>query len=59
MLFMHGGHTNRVSDFSFNKNDPWVMVSAAEDNLIQVWRASRQLVEKLPPGVMRKEVEST
>ena len=24
MLFMHGGHTNRVSDFSWNKNDPWV-----------------------------------
>jgi histone-binding protein RBBP4 len=59
MLFMHGGHTNRVSDFSFNRSDPWVMVSAAEDNLIQVWRASRQLVEKLPPGVMRKEVETT
>lgn len=56
MLFMHGGHTNRVSDFSWNKNDPWVMVSAAEDNLIQVWRASRQLVEKLPPGVQRREV---
>lgn len=59
MLFMHGGHTNRVSDFSWNRNDPWVMVSAAEDNLIQVWRASRQLVEKFPPGVQRREVEST
>lgn len=58
MLFMHGGHTNRVSDFSFNRNDPWVMISAAEDNLIQVWRASRKLVEMSPPGVMRKEVET-
>lgn len=59
MLFMHGGHTSRVSDFSWNKNDPWVMASAGEDNLIQVWRASRQLVEKLPPGVQRREVEET
>lgn len=56
MLFMHGGHTNRVSDFSWNLNDPWVMVSAAEDNLIQCWRASRKLVEVLPPGVKRREV---
>lgn len=24
MLFMHGGHTNRVSDFTWNRNDPWV-----------------------------------
>nr|POE87562.1 histone acetyltransferase type b subunit 2 [Quercus suber] len=59
MLFMHGGHTNRVSDFSWNKNDPWVMCSAAEDNLIQVWRASRHLVEKLPPGVNRREVSES
>ncbi|EMC93920.1 hypothetical protein BAUCODRAFT_36375 [Baudoinia panamericana UAMH 10762] len=59
MLFMHGGHTNRVSDFTWNKNDPWVMCSAAEDNLIQVWRASRHLVEKLPPGVRRREVSES
>ncbi|KAK0287335.1 Histone acetyltransferase type B subunit 2 [Friedmanniomyces endolithicus] len=59
MLFMHGGHTNRVSDFSWNRNDPWVMCSAAEDNLVQVWRASRHLVEKLPPGVQRREVSES
>lgn len=34
---MHGGHTNRISDFSFNKNDPYLMLSAAEDNLVHVW----------------------
>ncbi|KAK4501992.1 hypothetical protein PRZ48_007803 [Zasmidium cellare] len=56
MLFMHGGHTNRVSDFSWNKNDPWVMCSTSEDNLIQIWRASRRLVESAPPGVKRREV---
>ncbi|RMY59576.1 hypothetical protein D0863_11895 [Hortaea werneckii] len=59
MLFMHGGHTNRVSDFTWNRNDPWVMCSAAEDNLIQVWRASRHLVERLPPGVARREVSES
>ncbi|GAB7351082.1 hypothetical protein MBLNU459_g1555t2 [Dothideomycetes sp. NU459] len=53
MLFMHGGHTSRVSDFSWNMNDPWVMCSVAEDNLIQCWRASRHLVESLPPAAMR------
>lgn len=56
MLFMHGGHTNRVSDFSWNNNDSWVMCSAAEDNLIQIWRASRHLVEKMPQNVQRREV---
>jgi histone-binding protein RBBP4 len=38
LLFMHGGHTNRVSDIAWNPNDPWVMTSAAEDNIIQVWQ---------------------
>ncbi|EME43658.1 hypothetical protein DOTSEDRAFT_72875 [Dothistroma septosporum NZE10] len=56
MLFMHGGHTNRVSDFSWNRNDPWVMCSAGEDNLIQIWRASRHLVETPPTAVPRREV---
>jgi len=53
---MHGGHTARVSDFSWNLNDPWVMCSVAEDNLIQCWRASRALVETLPPGIEHREV---
>ena len=41
LLFMHGGHTNRVSDISWNPCDPWVMCSAAEDNIIQVWQPVR------------------
>ena len=59
MLFMHGGHTNRVSDFTWNLNDPWVMCSAADDNLIQIWRASRHLVEKVPTDVLRREVSES
>jgi histone-binding protein RBBP4 len=45
LLFIHGGHTNRISDFSWNQNDPWVVCSAAEDNLIQVWKPARGVLE--------------
>ncbi|KAI8814597.1 WD40-repeat-containing domain protein [Cladochytrium replicatum] len=38
LLFVHGGHTNRISDFSWNKNMPWVICSVAEDNICQVWQ---------------------
>ena len=41
---MHGGHTNCVSDFAWNPNDPWVMVSAAEDNLIQCWKVASTII---------------
>lgn len=57
LLFMHGGHTNRISDFSWNKNDPWVVCSAAEDNLIQVWRVADAIVGKELEDVPTDELE--
>lgn len=54
---MHGGHTNRISDFSFNLNDPWLMCSAAEDNLIQIWKTAKSLIGKDTADVPVQEVE--
>jgi histone-binding protein RBBP4 len=54
---MHGGHCNHVSDFSWNPNDPWVVCSAAEDNLIQVWRISDGIVGKDAESVDNEELE--
>lgn len=56
-LFMHGGHTNRISDFSWNLNDPWVLCSAAEDNLIQVWKVANAIVGKDADDVPMEELE--
>lgn len=39
LLFIHGGHTSKVSDFSWNANDDWVVASVAEDNILQVGSA--------------------
>jgi WD40 repeat protein len=36
LLFIHGGHTSKISDFSWNPNDPWVICSVSEDNIMQV-----------------------
>ncbi|RUS21863.1 putative histone-binding protein Caf1 [Endogone sp. FLAS-F59071] len=38
LLFVHGGHTNKISDFSWNPVEPWVFASTAEDNIVQVWQ---------------------
>ena len=57
-LFMHGGHTNRISDFSWNPNDPWVVCSAAEDNLIQVWKVASAIVGKDVDDVPVEELEA-
>lgn len=42
LLFLHGGHTNTVSDFAFNPLEPWEIASVAEDNVIQLWQISRE-----------------
>ncbi|KAK7966336.1 Histone acetyltransferase type B subunit 2 [Apiospora hydei] len=46
LLFMHGGHTNHLADFSWNLNDPWLVASAAEDNMLQVWKVAESIVGK-------------
>ncbi|KAF2462787.1 WD40 repeat-like protein [Lindgomyces ingoldianus] len=56
LLFMHGGFTNRICDFSWNKNDPWVMLAAAEDNQLHIFRPARTLVEPLKKNVNNGEV---
>ncbi|VEL22015.1 unnamed protein product, partial [Protopolystoma xenopodis] len=38
LLFIHGGHTAKISDFSWNPNDAWVICSVSEDNILQVWQ---------------------
>ncbi|XP_076275026.1 histone-binding protein RBBP4-like isoform X2 [Rhynchophorus ferrugineus] len=38
LLFSHRGHTANISDFSWNRNEPWVICSVSEDNIMQVWQ---------------------
>jgi hypothetical protein len=38
---VHGGHTAKISDFSWNFNDDWVLASVAEDNILQVCSPQR------------------
>ena len=44
LLFVHGGHTDKVSDFSWNQNDPWVIASVADNNIVQVWQMTDELL---------------
>ena len=43
LLFMHGGHTAKISDFSWNAQHPWVCASVSEDNVLQVWEMAEEL----------------
>lgn len=43
LLFSHGGHKAKISDFSWNKYQPWVMASVGEDNTVQVWQMAESI----------------
>lgn len=40
LIFVHGGHTAKISDFSWNKNRPFTMASVSEGHIMQVWNMS-------------------
>ena len=55
-LFLHGGHTAEIPDFTWRSNEPRVLCSVSEDNVIRVW----QVVENVnngedPDGSMHPE----
>jgi len=43
LLFVHGGHTAYVNDFSWDNNEPWMICSVADDNVLQVWKISEDI----------------
>ena len=46
LVFIHGGHTARISDIAWNLNERLTLASVAEDNILQVWQiASENLNE--------------
>ncbi|KAK6916726.1 Histone-binding protein RBBP4, N-terminal [Dillenia turbinata] len=45
LFFTHGGHRAKISDFSWNKNAPWVISSVAEDNTLQIWQIAESIYD--------------
>jgi len=45
LVFIHGGHTDKIADFSWNPNDDWVVASVADDNVLQIWQMAQNIVQ--------------
>ncbi|KAK7541198.1 WD40-repeat-containing domain protein [Phyllosticta citribraziliensis] len=56
LLFIHGGFTNSVTDFSWNRNDPWFMLATAEDNQLQIFRPARTIVQAPQKKVTNRDI---
>ena len=47
LLFVHGGHTSKINDISWNQNEDLVMASVADDNVLQVWQIVRNRCNRI------------
>jgi histone-binding protein RBBP4 len=45
LLFLHGGHTSKVSDFAWNAKSEWTIASVSEDNVLQVWKPCEEVYQ--------------
>ncbi|XP_053398300.1 histone-binding protein RBBP4 [Mercenaria mercenaria] len=57
--FIHGGHTAKISDFSWNPNEPWVICSVSEDNIMQVWQMAENIYNDEEPDAPAGDLEQT
>ena len=45
LLFIHGGHTESVSDVAWNPHLPWVLASVSNDNHLHIFKPAENIVE--------------
>eukprot|EP00871_Galdieria_phlegrea_P003349 jgi/Galph1/4014/GphlegSOOS_G2705.1 len=57
LLFVHGGHTAVVQDFSWNPNEPFVISSVADDNILQIWSMAQHIYEDTDDEKMETELK--
>jgi len=57
LLFIHGGHTAKISDFSWNPNEAWIICSVSEDNIMQVWQMAENIYNDEEGEVNANELE--
>jgi len=43
LLFIHGGHSEKISDLSWNTMQDWVIASVSDDNILQIWRMGQNI----------------
>lgn len=55
--FIHGGHTAKISDFSWNPNEPWVVCSVSEDNIMQIWQMAENIYNEDDADTAANELE--
>lgn len=46
LFLMHAGHTSAITDISFNPHIPWTLATAADDNIVHLWKVNKKLTDE-------------
>lgn len=57
LMFVHGGHTAKVNDLSWSPTAKWHIATTAEDNILQIWEASRHIRAVAETDVSSQDLE--
>ena len=57
LLFVHGGHSSKVSDITWCESADWTLASTEENNLLQIWSPSSNIVEGGDEGSDAEQIE--
>ncbi|KAN0064497.1 Histone acetyltransferase type B subunit 2 [Thecaphora frezii] len=57
LIFVHGGHTSRPTDLAWSPHLEWSLTSAAEDNIVMVWRPSKSVVDVGDEEIAHEDLE--
>ena len=57
LLFAHGGHTDKISDFNWNDSDDMVIASVSEDNMLMIWKVADGLFDDEGDSVSDGDLE--
>ncbi|SCP06098.1 chromatin assembly factor 1 P55 subunit, putative [Plasmodium ovale] len=57
LIFIHGGHSSNILDFSLNSSYSMMISSISEDNTLHIWQPSRQAYEDASDTYDDTEVE--
>lgn len=44
LIFIHGGHTDKLCDISWNPHEPFLMASVAENNVLHLWKMGDHVI---------------
>jgi histone-binding protein RBBP4 len=61
LMFIHGGHTDKVADIAWNPHptEEWLIASVADDNIMQIWQMAENIYQDEDTEEKEKNIDDS